>query len=274
LSFGKGYGSVNEFRTTSLTLPEIVAKTEIMHPNVPPYDHVSLLIVAWNEEKRIGGLIELLKSWFTEFVVCVQESDDDTLDIAKALLPENMVTQDKHWGHGDRSFPMMVSRAKTPWCFVVSCDETPNTDLLQSVRSATALAEADRHTSEAVWVNFVSTIEGVEVPEQSAHLRIFKTHVGWPNTLHSRPGTNKGYLWPYGFISHDRSLDEMVKDYLSYYEVGRGNAGWDAHNLMMMREACKFIARDKGVEYVTKYEWWPDVQVLAFGGRDLGDQLG
>ena len=265
---------MSEFRTTDLSIPEIVGKTGVAHPNIGPYEAVSLLIVAYNESVRIGPLITWLQPWFTEFVVCVQESDDDTLYIARELLPDEMVVSDKHWGHGDASFPMMVSRARTPWCFVVSCDEMPNLELLQSIRSATALAECDRNTSEAVWFNFVSTIDGVEVPEQNAHLRLFKSHVGWPATLHSRPATNKGYLWPYGVISHDRSLDEMVRDYLGYFEIGRGNAGWEAHNLMMMREACKFVARVKGTEYVTHHEWWPEVQVLAFAGGDLDDQLG
>lgn len=246
------------------SLPEIVAQTGVTHPNVPPYEHVSALIVAWNEEMRIGGLIELLKGWFTDFVVCVQKSTDSTLDIARALLPEEMVIEDQHWGHGDHSFPMMVQRATTPWCFVVSCDEHPDLELLQSIRSATVYAELDRKRSEGVWFRFSSLIEGIEVPEQGQHLRLFKRYVGWPQTLHSRPPTTKAYLWPFGQFIHDRSLDEMVQDYLRYYRIGQGAPQWDNHNVTMMRDACVFVAKRYGWSYVTRYDWWPQVAALAF----------
>lgn len=253
-----------EFREISDSIQEIVAKTEVTHPNVPPYEHVSALIVAWNEEQRLPGLIELLKGWFEHFVVCVQESTDSTLELAQALLPAEMVIQDRWWGHGDRSLPLMVKRAETPWCFVISCDERPDLELLQSIRSATTYAELDRRTSEGVWMRFRSLIEGIEVPEQAQHLRLFKRYVGWPETLHSRPPTNKAYLWPYGEVLHERSLDEMVHDYLRYYRLGRGNSSWDTHNVLMLHDACAFVARHYGWKYVTRRDWWPQVAALAF----------
>lgn len=224
--------------------------------------------MAWNEEERIGGLIELLKPWFNHSVVCVQDSDDDTLEIAKSLLdrPGDLVLEDRHWGHGDASMGRMVANCDTDWCFVVACDEVPDIELLQSLHSATAYA-GDRY--DAVWVPFHSWVEGVEYEEQHGHLRLFKRAVGWPKSMHSRPQSNRAIWWPYGHINHTRSLDEMMRDYLRYYQIGKGNRGWEAHNLLMMHDACVSVAQRYGWEYVKKYEWWPSVAALAFTKEEL-----
>jgi hypothetical protein len=258
----------SEYTLIGDAIPEIVAKTGVTHPNIPPYDHISLLIVAWNEEERIGGLIEYLKPWFNHSVVCVQESDDATLEIAQVLLdrPGDLVFKDKHWGHGDASLPRMVAATSTEWCFSVACDERPDMELLQSLHSATAYA---RDKYDGIWVPFHSSVEGIEYREQHGHLRLFRQRVGWPKTLHSRPEPRRALWWPYGFIDHVRSLDEMMQDYLRYYEIGRGNPGWDRHNLLMMHDACVITAENKGWPYVQKYEWWPGVAELAFTKEEL-----
>jgi len=260
-----------EFQQVDYTLPQIVAKTGITHPNPHPYSDISCLIVAWNEEERIGKLMELLKEYFERFVVCVQESQDATLDIARSIAnrEHDIVLEDRHRGVGDASFPEMVSNTKTEWCFVISCDEWPSYEVLGSMSSAIALAELSPETNEAVWFLFQSSIEKIELTEQNAHLRLFRRSVGWPNTMHSRPMTNRGVLWPYGVIHHDRSLDEFVQDYLRYYEIGRGHSAWETHNLMMMRSACQAVSRHYGWDYVHRYPWWPEVQGLAFKDEEF-----
>lgn len=261
-------GGMSEFTVVTETIPEIVAKTEVTHPNIRPHDHISLLIVAWNESERIGGLIEYLKPWFTHTVVCVQDSDDDTLEIARTLLdrPEDTVLEDRHWGYGDASLPRMVAATNTEWCFSVACDERPDLELLQSLRSATAYA-GDRY--DGVWVPFHSDVEGISYNEQHGHLRLFRQKVGWPKTLHSRPEPKRAIWWPFGYIDHVRSLDEMMQDYLRYYQIGKGNKGWDRHNVLMMHDACVSVAGRYGWPFVTKYEWWPAVANLAFSKEEL-----
>lgn len=259
---------MDEHSVVSETIPEIVGLTGVSHPNLPPFDHISLLIVAWNEEERIGSLIESLKPWFTNTVVCVQESSDDTLQIAKGLLdrPGDLLLEDRHWGHGDASMPRMVSATGTEWCFCVACDETPDLELLQSLHSATAYA-GDRF--DGVWVPFRSWVEGVEYTEQHGHLRLFKRKIGWPKTLHSRPEPRRALWWPFGAVEHRRSLDEMMQDYLRYYQIGKGNKGWERHNLAMMHDACVSVAQRYGWGYVKKYEWWPYIAALAFKEEEL-----
>lgn len=252
-----------------LSLEQAVEQTSIAYPNPHPYTDVSLLVVAYNEAERIGSLLSYLKEYFVHSVICVQESTDGTADIARAVMdrPTDKVIDDRHWGHGDASFPKMVKAAQTEWCFVVSCDEWPTIELLDSLWSAIAVGALDEKTDEAVWHRFREWIEDIETGE-SNHLRLFRTRVRWPGGLHSRPNTNEAIWWPHGWFEHRRSLDEMMRDYLSYYELGRGAPGITIHNKEMMRGACTFVAQHRGWEQVTANEWWPEVRALAFGAEE------
>lgn len=254
------------YKIIEMSLAEVVALTGVSYPNPHPYTDVTLLVVAWNEGHRIGKLLAYLKPYFEHSVICVQSSDDDTLAIAREVMdrPGDKVITDRHWGHGDASFPRMLKQTETKWAFVVSCDEWPDEVLLDSIWSAIEVAELDPKTSESVWYTFRTWIDEFEA-SGAIQLRLFKKRVGWPGTLHSRPMTNKGIQWPHGLIEHRVTFDEMMRDYLSYYRVGRGHPGWETHNKAQMRSACVFIAERKGWDTVTAYEWWPEVRDLAFG---------
>lgn len=246
-----------------------LAKAGVPHPNVGPYTDCSAIMVAWNEEARMPALLELLKGWFTNLVVGVQESTDTTLEIAEALAdrPGDQVLREPHLGFGDASMARIVAAARTPWVFDVALDEWPSQELLESLWSATAYA--DQVGAEGVWIPFKSLVDGVGADnEQSGHLRLFRRSLGWPETLHSRPTAKIEMWWPIGRIDHVRSLDEMMQDYLRYFEAGRGNRGWEAHNLLMMHDACAGVAAVKSWVYVRQYEWWPKVRDLAFEGKE------
>lgn len=85
--------------------------------------------------------------------------------------------------------------------------------------------------------------------------------------MHSRPPIPDGMIWRGGHIRHDRTLDELVRDYLRYLDVGRGNGQWTEHNSMMIRAACTGTAAVKGWEYVTAHEWWPTAHREVFAGQ-------
>ncbi|HXS47554.1 MAG TPA: hypothetical protein VN756_08830 [Solirubrobacterales bacterium] len=254
-----------DFKMVDISLSEATALTEISYPNPTPHPDVTLLIVAYNEEERIGHLLDTLKPYFDHTVVCVQESTDKTLEIVRGRMtrPGDTILTDAHWGHGDKSFPRMVGASMTRWCFVVSCDEMPNAELLDSISTAIAVAESDLLHNEAIWVPFRSWIDDIEIEADHGHLRLFRRSVGWPETLHSRPMTQKAIWWPHGCIEHRRSLDEMMIDYLNYFERGRGHIGWETHNRAQMNDACAFVAGVKGWAYVMSFPWWERVQEIT-----------
>jgi hypothetical protein len=250
------------------TLPDdfarIVEEACIPYPNPRPCADCTAVSVIWNEEARIGRLLSRLQSYFCHIVVCVQASSDRSFEIARHMAREgDVVIQDEHRGFAEASAHVVAPAVQTAWAFVISADEWPSDDLLNSVR--TIIEYADRHEYQGVWVPFRSTIEGVPFEEQRGHLRILRRELGWSPAMHTRPKAARSFWCPRGHIDHDRSLDEMVRDYLRHLELGRGNRLWDRHNTLMIRNACRTIAARFGWEYVMAHGWWPQVREVAFG---------
>jgi len=249
-------------------LETITERSGIPYPNGIPYAHITVALVVWNEERRIGPLLDYLRPFFSTVGVVVQESPDNTERVVREYA--DIIVQDQHRGYGDASFgPKLLPHIRTPWTFKVDADEWPSEDLLRSLSSATWYADYQR--MDGIWVSFHSSVDDIEYTEQHGHLRLFRTKVGWPSSLHSRPMIDNTAFWQTGYIRHDRSLDELVQDYIRYYDVGRGNSGWEQHNKDMMYHACSGTAAVKGWDYVRSFEWWPRVRSVAFGDQDPGE---
>ncbi len=249
--------------TLPVDFTRIVEEAGIPYPNPRPYSDCTAVSVIWNEEARIGKLLSRLQPYFDHIVVCVQASSDRSLEIARNMAREgDVVIPDEHRGFAEASTDVVAPAVRTAWAFVFSADEWPSDDLLSSLQ--TIIEYADRHAYQGVWVPFRSTIEGVPFEEQRGHLRILRRELGWPTAMHTRPKAARSFWCPRGQIDHDRSLDEMVRDYLRYLELGRGNRLWERHNMLMIRNACSTIAARHGWEYVTAHGWWPQVREVAF----------
>lgn len=218
-------------------------------------------LVLWREEPRIQPLLTHLRNYVDSIVVCVQESPDRTLELARELA--DVVVTDDHHGYGDASFgPRVLTHVTTPWTIRVDGDEWPSVELMESL--AQAKDKAESLGKDGVWFRFRSWTEDVEWIQYHGHLRLFKTSLGWPAMLHSRPPTDNTMSWDVGWFEHRRSTDKMVRSYLEYYRIGRGNPGWERHNLEMLHDACVGAAEHKGWEWVKAHDWWPDVRAIAF----------
>jgi len=245
------------------SLTEIQAKGGPVFPNTIPFEHITFAIVVWNDQTRLHQLLDYVRPYFSTLAVVVQQSDDSTMRVAKEIA--DIIAVDAHRGYGDASFgPLLLPMIKTEWTFKVDVDEWPSVQLLESLSSATWSCEQDQRFHDGAWIPFRSSVDDIEYEEQHGHLRLFSTSLGWPATLHSRPMTSRTLYWHTGHIRHDRTLDEMMQDYLRYWNVGRGNAGWDAHNKLMMYHACVGTAEKKGWDYVRSFDWWPRVEAIAF----------
>jgi hypothetical protein len=237
-------------------------------PKGAPWTDVAFVGVYHDDAERVGKLLKFVRPWFTRIVVGIQTDDPDndaTLAVAREVADEVIV--DSVHGIPEPTFGKVLAKADRIWSFLVSADESPSTKLLGSFQKV-----LDQHPrNDGFWIRFLSSIDGIDYPsEQDNHLRLFLTRLSWPTTMHSRPpATNAAFLGPeFGHIRHDRSLDEMMVDYLRYYEMGKTNKGWTAHNKLMMQEACSATAKAKGWEYVKGFEWWPSVRDIAFEGTD------
>lgn len=220
----------------------------------------------WNEEPRLEKLLWHMDKYFTDWRVAIQKSDDNSLAIAKRFehTPSRIIVDDKHRGVGEASFPLLINTIWTKWVFVVSGDEWPEDNLLVTLPEA--IENAEKQGADGIYIPVRSWIDGYEFTgEKEAHLRLFKTRVGWPATMHSRPMTEKTIFHdvPYSIL-HERTLDEMMIDYLRYYKMGMGSSQWEAHNKLMIKDACEAIAERKGWEYVKAFPWWTEVKSIAF----------
>ena len=234
-------------------------------PGQVPYTDVTFCGVYWNDADRVGRLLERMRPWFANVLVGVQASPDSTLEVCRRFA--DGVIEDAHRGYCEPTLSRVVASVRTEWCFVVSADEMPDRDLLDSFQAMVDHAAGDS-TIDGYWIRFISSIDAVEYPSESDnHLRFFRTRLGWPITMHSRPDAAHAEFWTTGRIRHDRSLDEMIRDYLRYFELGRGDAGWEAHNRLMIHDACAATARHKGWPYVRAFDWWPEAATVAFIGE-------
>ena len=256
------------FDTLPVEFGRAVAEAGVPYPNPRPYADCTVVSVIWNEEARIGKLLGRLQPYFGHIVVCVQASSDCSLEIARRMAREgDVVLEDRHRGFAEGSAPVVAPAVGTEWAFVVSADEWPSDGLLNSI--LTIIGYAEQHEYQGVWVPFRSTVEGLAFEEQRGHLRIFRRGLKWSRTMHSRPKAARSLWWPHGHIDHDRSLDEVVRDYLRYFELGRGNPQWERHNTLMIHDACVTVADRRGWDHVKAYEWWPRARDVAFGDRRM-----
>lgn len=249
-------------------LEDIVAWSEIPVPNPAPYTHISAAIVVWNDPDRVARLLDHLRPWFDQICVGVQcdgNPQDDPTYLAVKDRADHMVIEGVR-GFGDATFgPRVLPLVTSKWTLKVDADEWPTDELLGSLSSATWAAEhSDEKPYDGVWIPFRSWVEGIEYEEQHNHLRLFHTRLGWPPMLHSTPPAKRPLLWHTGHFLHERSLDEMMQDYLRYWKVGRGTQTWDDHNRAMMFSACTGTAAQRGWDFVKAHEWWPQVEAIAF----------
>jgi hypothetical protein len=230
---------------------------------------VSFVGVYWNEEERLPALLELAGMWFRSAVIGIQhdKKSDFSLEIAEAWVAEEpearQLIVDRVHGLAEPTLHEAVQKVRTIWSFVVSGDEWPEDRLLASFNDVIKI------DADGFWVPFVSSIEGIVYEsEQDQHLRLFQSRLGWPSTMHSRPPAANPHFLPRegGRMHHDRSLDEMVLDYLRYLEQSSSDADWRAHNRMMIHDACAATAQHKGWGFVSNFEWWPEAKTAAFGG--------
>lgn len=239
-----------------------------MHPRAP-WGDVAFAGAYWNCAERLEKLLAYVRPWFKHIVVGVQESPDNTLEVARRYA--DLVVEDQWHGRGDPTLNKVIRQAGKKYAFVISDDEWPTEALLNSFQDAVeAMIRGSRH---GAWVHFKSTIDGFDFTrEQDEHLRLFEPRFGWPSMPHARPPIDNGLRWrpsPEAFVRHDRSLDEMMQDYIRRYDLTAKEPSWvqqQAHNVRMMQGACNAIMERRGTEYVTFFDWWPRVLEVVYKG--------
>jgi len=231
-----------------------------------PIDNTALVMVVHNEENHLRTLLPYLRPWFSEIVIGVQDSTDETPDLAKQYA--DVVVPDICHGYGDATLPMVQQRVTRTWCLRVDADERPQRRLLESLHEAPAYC-LERNL-DGLWLPFRSWIDGVEWKQPHNHLRFWANRVIWPSSLHSRPMTDATESWPIGFMEHKKTLDEHVVGYLTYLAKSGQNAGWIDHNMLQLRSAIANGVGNHGWADIESRPWWPDALAAVYGGNHPG----
>lgn len=228
-----------------------------------PIPKTALVMVVKDEAPRLRNLLPVVKPWFEQIVIGVQDSTDETLALAEAVTP--YVVRDRPRGFGDASFPKVQKLVTEKFSFRLDADETPTRALLESLLVAARFCEDENYGG--LWIPFRSWIEDAEWEQPHSHLRYWLSKYEWPPHLHSRPDPHRQHFWSTGFIEHRKSLDEHVTGYLGYLMAGAGNQGWTDHNRLMIRSAVEGTAARKGWADIESREWWPTVLAEIYGGQ-------
>ena len=94
---------------------------------------VSVVVIAKNEEARIGECLRSVEGWAGEIVVVDDESTDGTLEIAKrhgaAVYRRKMDNEGAHrnWAY---------AQARQPWVLSLDADETVTEELKAEIAAA------------------------------------------------------------------------------------------------------------------------------------------
>jgi len=230
--------------------------------------------VVWKEGHRIEALLDLLAAHFQNIVVVVQESPDETLDIARRVLtgPDHKVVEDEWRGGGDFSMPLALSHVETPWTFVISGDETMDAALLRSIPDA--IRQMEKGGYSGTMIRCEEWIEGVKYVEHPAHVRLFRTEGGWEARHHSAashenlmPG-----IWPLGQYIHTRTLAEVFEDYLRKLRMmeSEGLTNLADHNRYTLFTVANLVAGAKGWKFVRSLPLWDEVEAQVFNRVDTG----
>lgn len=241
----------------------------------PPYRNVTAVSILWNESDRVAPLVSTLGTWFESVVIVVQKSDDDTLIQCQRILnsPTHHVVEDEWRGAGDFSMPLALDRVITPWVIVISGDEFPDIELLRSLPDATAALESDG--LDGAFINFTETIDGIPYTEHGRHVRLFRPEGGWEARLHSAASHENVGIWPIGVIHHERSLTEVIDDYLGYLTIAEkdGDANLINVNRATIIRACETVASVRGWEHVRSLPDWPLVERRVFKYLTTGMEI-
>lgn len=174
---------------------------------------LSLIAVVCNEAKRLPDFIAAHRPLVDEVVLVVQESQDETLWLARQLA--DTVVEHPRYGYCEASRPAAVAAARGRWLLALDADETLTEYgriLLPYWTAAAVGAYALRRRT---------TLDGATI-EDSTHCRLFaRQSVRVPTGLHScfEPTVPVVVIDGEIVIAHHKTRQEQTDDDARYAVV-------------------------------------------------------
>jgi hypothetical protein len=174
---------------------------------------IALNMVVCNEGSRLEEMIDYHRNLVDEIVIAVQESDDNTLDLAYQLADTVIPTKRSGYCESDRSIVSMSTNSD--WQLVLDADEYLTEDFIKVMR------EKKEHLGYRLTRRLIE--DGIFRFEGDMQHRFFhKSNVRFLDELHTEPQA-KDWNWvtsyPFISINHIKTLDETIADEKRYQNL-------------------------------------------------------
>lgn len=149
---------------------------------------LSVVIVAWNEEKKLPRVVSSVKKIADEIVVVVDEdSTDKTLAVAKKLKCK--VFTHPHTGIVEPMRNWAIDKAKGDWVLMLDADEEVTGQLANKIKEVMDEQTADYFRIPRKNLIFNKWIKSEHWWPDYVYRLFRKGHIEWDDTIHSVPFT-------------------------------------------------------------------------------------
>ncbi len=149
---------------------------------------LSVVIVAWNEEKNLPRAVSSVRKVADEIVVVVDEaSSDETLNVAKKLKAK--VFTHPHTGIVEPMRNFSISKAAGDWILLLDADEEITSELTTYIKKVMASNKADYFRIPRKNLIFGEWIKSEHWWPDYVYRLFRKGHITWEDAVHSIPFT-------------------------------------------------------------------------------------
>lgn len=157
---------------------------------------ISVVILTKNEEENISDCLESVYGWADEIIVVDDESEDNTLEIAKKYTEKVFI---RKWDIEGRQRNWAVSKAKNDWVLMIDADERVTEELKKEIEE---ILSKNNKKIVAYWIpqraylgNKWLRYGGWDAP----HIKFYnKNHLKWKevpeDVVHCGIEITKGFL--------------------------------------------------------------------------------
>ena len=176
---------------------------------------ISLNLVVCNEEQRLSLQLPILKKLFSEIVIVVQNSDDNTLQIASKYADVIITTPRIGFCEADRILANKASFKE--WILILDADEMPSDRFIKEIPTLISQNVDGYYTPRENRLK-----DKVNVEDKKYRL-CRKNCIKYGTLLHSDvyPVTDNVKQLNYVCIIHNKTYDEFTKDFILYQKIAK-----------------------------------------------------
>lgn len=149
---------------------------------------LSVVIIAWNEEKDLPRVVSSVKNIATETIVVVDKATtDETLKIAKKLGCRTYLHP--HTGYVEPIRNFAINKAKSDWILLLDADEEVSSSLAQHIKTLLKNSKVDYYRLPRKNIIFGKWIKSAHWWPDYVYRLFKKGSIVWSEKIHGIPIT-------------------------------------------------------------------------------------